>query len=63
MARPREFEQDRVAKAMRIDRDLDERMKEVARERGVSVNVLVNMALRDFLDRLLPLDEVFKTAS
>ena len=42
---------------MRIDRDLDARLKEVARERGVSVNVLLSVALRNYLDRLVPLEE------
>jgi len=61
--RPREFEENRVTKALRISPEMDTRLKNVAHERGVSVNVLVNIALQDFLDRLLPIDQVFKTAS
>jgi hypothetical protein len=61
--RPREFEENRVTKALRISPEMDTRLKNVAHERGVSVNVLVNIALEDFLDRLLPIDQVFKTAS
>ena len=30
------------------------RLKATARERGVSANLLINAALEDYLDRLLP---------
>lgn len=60
--RPREYD-DRVAKAVRIAPDLDARLKKAAAERGVSVNVLMTAALEDYLDRLLPLDQLLKTAS
>ena len=63
IGRPREFEQQRVTKAVRISRDLDQQLKQVARERGVSVNVIMNMALNDYLQRLLPLEDLLKTAS
>ena len=63
VGRPREFSEDRVTKALRIDRALDERLKQAARERGVSVNVVATMALEDYLARLLPLSELMKTAS
>jgi predicted transcriptional regulator len=63
IGRPREFEEQRVTKAVRISRDLDQRLKQVARERGVSVNVIMNMALNDYLQRLLPLEDLLKTAS
>ena len=63
IGRPREFEEPRVTKAVRINATLDQRLKEVARERGVSVNVIMNMALNEYLDRLLPLDVLLKTAS
>jgi len=62
MARPREFDEDRVTKALRISADLDSRLKAVARERGISVNVLINAALTDYLNRLLPLEELLRTA-
>jgi predicted HicB family RNase H-like nuclease len=63
IGRPREFDEERVTKALRISKALDDRLKFVARERGVSVNVLMNTALEDFLDRLLPLEDILKTAS
>ena len=63
IGRPREYEEQRVTKAVRIGADLDQRLKQVARERGVSVNVIMNMALNQYLERLLPLEEVLRTAS
>jgi predicted HicB family RNase H-like nuclease len=60
--RPREYD-DRVTKAVRMSPDLDERVKTAARERGISANVLINAALEDYLERLLPVDEVLRTAS
>ena len=63
IGRPREFEEQRVTKAVRISPELDQRLKQVARERGVSVNVIMNMALKDYLERLLPLEDLLKTAS
>lgn len=61
--RPRQYDRDRVTKAVRISPELDARLKEAAHERGVSVNLLVNSALDDYLRRLLPLEEVLRTAS
>ena len=51
MARPREFEKDRVAKAVRLPPELDERLKAVAQERGISVNTIINAAVADYLGR------------
>jgi len=60
--RPREFD-DRVTKALRISKELDARLKDEARSRGLSVNVLINAALEDYLDRLLPVEQALRTAS
>ena len=62
IGRPREYEDDRVTKALRISPDLDQRLKAAARERGVSVNLLMNAALEDYLRRLVPLEDVLRTA-
>lgn len=62
MARPMEYEDTRVTKALRIPADLDQRLKTAARDRGVSVNVLVNAALNDYLERLLPVDQLLRTS-
>jgi len=61
--RPREFERDRVTKAIRISKALDAQLKKTALERGVSVNLLMNTALEDYLKRLMPLEDLLRTAS
>jgi predicted transcriptional regulator len=63
IGRPREYDDDRVTKAVRISADLDHRLKEAARQRGVSANLLMNAALEDYLGRLLPVEQVLRTAS
>ncbi len=60
--RPREYDEERVTKAVRISSELDLRVKTAARERGVSVNLLVNAALDDYLSRLVPVSQVLQTA-
>jgi predicted HicB family RNase H-like nuclease len=62
MARPTEYDEPRVTKALRIPTELDSRLKAVARERGISANVLINAALNDYLERLLPMSELLRTA-
>lgn len=60
--RPREYDDNRVTKAVRISPDLDERLKRAARERGVSVNLLMTSAFEDYLARLVPVEQLLKTA-
>lgn len=60
--RPKEYDGDRVTKAIRISPELDARLKQAARERGVSVNLLMNSAVEDYLKRLLPVEDVLRTA-
>ena len=59
--RPQEFS-DRITKAVRLDPELNQRLKEEARSRNVSANLLINAAVEDYLNRLIPLDEVLRTA-
>ena len=61
--RPREYDEERVTKAVRISQELDLRLKAAARERGVSVNLLMNAALDDYLGRLVPVEQLLETAS
>lgn len=58
MTRPRRLEDDRVSTSIRFDRNLHERLLAAATEREISVNWLVNRAVADFLERLLPPDEI-----
>lgn len=47
----------RVNTAIRIHPDIYEKLKAEAEAREVSINYLVNAALKDFLPRLIPLNE------
>lgn len=55
--RPREYD-DRKVITVRLDRQVHERLADVADDRGVSVNFLVCRALEEFLPRLLPVREI-----
>lgn len=61
VGRPRTEPKDRIATAIRFAPDLHERLLLAADERDLSVNWLVNRAVADFLDRLLPLDQIVLT--
>jgi hypothetical protein len=54
--RPREYQEDRVATAVRIPKDLYRKLKHEASERDSSVNHLLVKAAEYYLDRLPPLD-------
>ncbi len=58
--RPREYD-DRVSTSIRLPVDLHQRLSVAAEERELSVNYLVNKAIADFLDRLIPADEIMLT--
>lgn len=60
--RPSEFGE-RITKAVRLEPQLNRRLKEEARARGVSANLLINAALEDYLNRLVPIEDVLRTAS
>lgn len=62
MARPREHQEDRVTKAVRLPPELDQRLKAVAQERGIAVNTIIVAAIGDYLDRLIPMADLLKTA-
>jgi predicted transcriptional regulator len=59
--RPTVYDEKRVTTNVRFDPDLHRRLHEAANDRDVSVNLLVNRAVADYLDRLLPLDEITRT--
>lgn len=48
----------RTTTAIRFPDDLHERLKEVAEERGFSINYVVVKAVEESLDRLLPPEEL-----
>jgi hypothetical protein len=59
--RPVEFGQ-RVTKAVRLEPELDQRLRVEAHERNVSANLLINRAVEEYLDRLVPLEVLLRTA-
>lgn len=52
MARPRIYEEVRVTTALRLPESTIERLREVARERDVSVNFLIVRAVDRYLEAL-----------
>lgn len=55
--RPQEYG-DRVATNVRIERDTYAALKAAAKERDLSVNVLINLAIKELLPRLIPVEEL-----
>lgn len=54
--RPRKYPQ-RTSTAIRFVPEVHDRLVAAAEERDVSINWLVNRAVEQFLDRLIPVDE------
>jgi len=48
----------RTTTAVRFSEPLHERLKQAAEDRGLSVNFLVAAAVEDYLDRLVPPEEI-----
>lgn len=57
MARPKLYEEPRVATAVRLPPELHDRLRTEALKRQVSANLLVEKAITVYLDRLPPFDE------
>ena len=58
MARPRLYNEERITTAVRLPEALHSRVRGVAAQRDVSVNLLVERALAHYLDRLPPLEDL-----
>jgi hypothetical protein len=52
MARPRTYEERRIATAVRLPESVHRRLHEAAANRDISANLLVTRAVTEFLDRL-----------
>ena len=52
MARPRTYQERRIATAVRLPESVHRRLHEAAANRDISANLLVTRAVTDFLDRL-----------
>ena len=60
--RPTEFAE-RITKVVRFEHELNDLLREAAAARGVSVNLMITWAVKEYLDRLPPVEAVLKTAS
>ncbi len=49
--------------AIRLPEDLHRRLREAADERDLSINYLVVKAVEEFLDNLIPVEELWLTRS
>lgn len=58
MARPKVHHEERVTTAFRLPRDLHQRLQDAAAERDLSANYLAVKALEEFLDNLVPAEEL-----
>jgi predicted HicB family RNase H-like nuclease len=63
MARPKVYEEPRVATAVRLPEELHQRLKNAADDRDVSVNRLVIRALDEYLSRLKSAEEDIRTVA
>lgn len=61
MARPPTYDFNWVTVPLRMPPDLHERIAVAAAERGLSVSILAKLAFEDYLDRLIPIDELVLT--
>lgn len=52
MARPRTYEERRIATAVRLPESIHHRLREAASDRDISANLLITRAVAEFLDRL-----------
>ena len=58
MSRPKRNPENRVNTNLRLPADLHERLVAAASDRDLSVNWLVNRAIAEYLDRLIPVEEL-----
>jgi hypothetical protein len=52
MARPRTYEEPRIATAVRLPESVHRRLHEAASSRDISANLLITRAVTEFLDQL-----------
>jgi predicted HicB family RNase H-like nuclease len=58
VTRPKQYEQERRSTAVRLPVALHDRLRAAAADRQVSVNLLVEHAIAQYLDRLPPVETV-----
>jgi predicted HicB family RNase H-like nuclease len=57
MARPKVYDEPRVTTALRLPESLHVRLRSMAEQRDISVNLIATKAIREYLDQLEPLDD------
>ena len=63
MARPKTYQEPRVATAVRLPASVHRRLHQAAMDRDVSANLIVTRALTEYLDRLVPVAEALSAHS
>jgi predicted transcriptional regulator len=63
LGRPTKYAKARTATAIRLPPEMHERLRDAADERDVAMNFLVIKAIGEFLERLIPVDEIRWTRS
>jgi predicted HicB family RNase H-like nuclease len=58
MGRPKKYDGERVSTGLRLPVELHARLTTAAAERDVSATWLIERALTEFLDHLIPVDEI-----
>jgi hypothetical protein len=63
MARPRTYEEPRIATAVRLPESVHRRLHEAASNRDISANLLITRAVTEFLDQLPTADVALRRPS
>lgn len=58
MGRPRLYTEPRISTGLRLTESMHTEMANAAHDRDLPMNRLIEVALRDFLDRLIPVSEL-----
>jgi predicted HicB family RNase H-like nuclease len=61
MGRPKKYTQERATTAIRMPKELHQRLQEAAAERDISANLLAVKAIASYLDQLVPPEELLVT--
>lgn len=63
MGRPKTYTKERATTAIRMPKELQRRLHEAADERDISANLLAVKAISNYLDQLVPPEDLLVTRS
>jgi hypothetical protein len=63
MARPKQYDEERIATAVRLPASLHRELHAAAIDRDVSANLLIVRAVRRYLEQLRPVEEDVRSAT